>query len=435
MVVQTFFVWISYIKPMKTKFLINGQTRLFGEVKVDGAKNAFLPILAACVLCDGVVELENYVDLTDLVAMQDILQEFGIKCQSFDGVLQVDCTNVSNARITRELSQKVRASIFVLGAMLGRFESAVIAYPGGCNIGARPIDIHINSFKKLGAKIVERHGYIYCNSKDMQAGTVVLDFPSVGATESLMMCACVLSGKTVLKNVAKEPEIEDLQNFLNAMGANVSGAGSDEIQIEGVKSLHGARFCVMPDRIVAGTYLLATAVCGGDVLVKDAYARHNQSLLSFLKQTACQIETYGDRIRVKADKRLSSISKIKTLPYPFFPTDLQAPMTVLQAVSQGTCILQETLFENRFLHVGELCKMGAKITTHCQSIVISGVETLYGAEVCAGDLRAGAALVLAGMQAEGYTTVENVHLIDRGYKSMEEKYNLLGAQIKRIEID
>ncbi len=420
---------------MKKKFLINGQTPLFGKVKVDGSKNAFLPILAACVLCDGVVQLENYVDLTDLVAMQDILKEFGIKCQSFGSVLQLDCTNISNARITRELSQKVRASIFVLGAMLGRFDSAVIAYPGGCNIGSRPIDIHLNSFRKLGAKIIERHGYIYCNSKEMQSGTVVLDFPSVGATESLMMCACVLSGKTVLKNVAKEPEIEDLQKFLNAMGASVSGAGSDEIQIEGVGKLHGTRFCVMPDRIVAGTYLLATAICGGDVLIEDAYACHNQSLLSFLKQTACQIETYSDRIRLKADKRLSSVAKIKTLPYPFFPTDLQAPMTVLQAVSEGTCILQETLFENRFSHVGELCKMGAKITTHYQSIVVDGVETLYGADVQAGDLRAGAALVLAGMKAEGYTTVENVELIDRGYKSMEEKYNLLGAQIKRIEID
>lgn len=420
---------------MKQKLVINGQTTLNGTIRVDGSKNAFLPILAACVLCDGVVQLENYVDLTDLVAMQEILQEFGIKCQQFDSVLQVDCSSVSPARITRDLSQKVRASIFVLGAMLGRFETAVIAYPGGCNIGARPIDIHLNSFRKLGAKIIERHGYIYCDSRQMKSGTVVLDFPSVGATESLMMCACMLSGKTVLKNVAKEPEVEDLQNFLNAMGAKVCGAGSDEIEIEGVKKLHGTKFAVMADRIVAGTYLLATAICGGEVVVEQAYAKHNQSLLSFLKQTACQIETYGDKIKLKADKRLSSVAKIKTLPYPFFPTDLQAPMTVLQAVSEGTCILQETLFENRFSHVGELVKMGAKITTHCQTAVINGVEKLYGADVWAGDLRAGAALVLAGMKAEGYTTVENVQLIDRGYFKIEEKFNLLGAQIKRIEVD
>lgn len=417
---------------MENKLLINGGNSLVGKVVVEGAKNALLPILAASVLCEGEIQLSNYVDISDLINMREILQLLNIKSNSNGDKLYIDAKYVENKKIPHELSQKVRASIFLLGAMLGRFRSVVIAYPGGCKIGSRPIDIHIKGFKTLGAKIVERHGYIYCHGENMKANKVVLDFPSVGATESLMMCACLLEGETVLKNVAKEPEIVDLQNFLNKMGAKVSGAGTDCIVIEGVKHLHGCNHKVMTDRIVAGTYLLATATCGGDVVVEGTNWLHNESLLTFLKQTACQIQLFDDKIRLKANKRLSSIEKIETYPFPLFPTDLQAQMMVLQTVSKGTCLIKENVFENRFGHVMELSKMGADIIVKDRSALVKGVEKLFGADVYASDLRAGAALVMAGMKAEGYTTVHNVHYIDRGYKNIEENYNLLGADIKRI---
>lgn len=408
---------------------------MHGKIKVDGAKNAFLPIMAASVLCDGQIQLDNYVALSDLDWMREILKTLNIQTEAWQNFLYIDTKNIENNKISHELTQKVRASIFILGALLGRFRSAVIAYPGGCNIGTRPIDLHIKGFKALGARIIEKHGYIYCHGENLKAGKVFLDFPSVGATESLMMCACLLDGETTLKNVAKEPEIVDLQNFLNAMGAKVFGAGTDTITIVGVEKMHGAKFKVMPDRIVAGTYLLATAICGGDVLVDGAILSHNESLISFLKQTACQIETFNDKIRLKANKRLSSIDKIETLPFPFFPTDLQSQMMVLQSVSKGVCLLQENLFENRFGVVPELKKMGADIVVKNRTALIKGVEKIYGADVFATDLRAGASLVLAGMKAEGYTTVHNIGFIDRGYEKIEEKYKLLGADIKRIEVE
>ncbi len=420
---------------MEERFLINGGRRLVGGVIVDGSKNAFLPILAACVLINGEIELENYVNLTDLVAMREILNTMGISSQAQGNRLYINSKNCKNMKISHELTQKVRASIFVLGAILGRFRSACIAYPGGCKIGSRPIDIHIKGFRALGAKVVERHGYIYCHGENLKAGEVVLDFPSVGATESLMMCATLLKGRTILRNCAREPEVQDLQNFLNTMGAKIFGAGTDCIVIDGVESLHGGSFRVMSDRIVAGTYLLATAICGGDVVVDGAVCAHNQSLISFLKQTACKIECFDDKIRLKANKRLSSIEKIETMPYPLFPTDLQPQMMVLQSVSNGVCLLSENLFENRFGHVMELKKMGADIVTKDRSALIKGVEKLYGADVFASDLRAGAALVLAGLKAEGYTTVHNIDFIDRGYHKIEEKYSLLGADIKRIQIE
>lgn len=420
---------------MEERFLINGGASLKGSVKVDGSKNAFLPILAACVLCDGEIELENYVDLSDLVAMRDILKTLNISSCAIGDMLYINSRDAVNKKITHELTQKVRASIFVLGAVLGRFRNACIAYPGGCKIGSRPIDIHIKGFRALGAKVIERHGYIYCHGENMKAGEILLDFPSVGATESLMMCACLLNGCTTIKNCAREPEVEDLQNFLNAMGAKIYGAGTDTIVIDGVQRLHGGRYNVMYDRIVAGTYLLAAAICGGDIVVDGACCRHNQSLISFLKQSACKIECFDDRIRLKANKRPFSIEKIETMPYPFFPTDLQPQMMVLQTVSLGTCILSENLFENRFGHVMELKKMGADIIIKDRAAIIKGVEKLYGADVFASDLRAGAALVLAGMKADGYTTVHNVDYIDRGYFKIEEKYALLGADIKRIVIN
>jgi len=412
--------------------IINGGKKLFGSVIVEGAKNAILPILAGVILCDGKIEITNCVDISDVRCMREILQNMNVSSLAEESTLYIDTTKIENQKITHDLTQKVRASIFMLGAMLGRFRKASIAFPGGCKIGARPIDLHIKAFKALGVKVVEKHGYIYCDAENMKSGNIVFDFPSVGATESLMMCATLLKGKTRLFGVAKEPEIVCLQAFLNVMGAKVSGAGTDCIEIEGVKRLHGGQFEVIPDRIVAGTYLIAAATCGKDVTVHRAYASHNEALLSFLKQTACQIDVYSDKIRVRADKRLLSIDKIQTLPYPFFPTDLQPQMMVLQSVSDGVCALAENIFENRFSLVPELNKMGANIVVKDRTAVISGVQKLYGADVSASDLRAGSALVIAGMKAEGYTTISNVHYIDRGYERIEEKYSSLGADIKRI---
>lgn len=417
---------------MEEKLLINGGSTLCGEVKVEGAKNALLPLLAATVLSEDEYQISNYVDLEDLKNMREILSLLGVETKSSSNEIFINSKHINNTKITHELTQKLRASIFILGALLGKFKKAEIAYPGGCQIGSRPIDIHIKGFKALGAKVVEKHGYIYCNGENLKAGEVLLDFPSVGATESLMMCACLLDGETILKNVAKEPEIVDLQNFLVAMGANINGAGSDCIKIVGVKKMHGCAYKAIPDRIVAGTYILATAVCGGNVLVDGAIFEHNQSLVSFLKQTACQIETYNDKIRVKANKRLSSIENIETKPFPFFPTDLQSQMLVLQSVSSGVSIIQENMFENRYGIVPELKKMGADIVLRGKTALVKGVDTLFGADVCASDLRAGAGLVIAGMKAEGYTTISNVGLIARGYKNIEERYNSLGADIKRI---
>lgn len=417
---------------MEEKLLINGGSTLCGEVKVEGAKNALLPLLAATVLSEDEYQILNYVDLEDLKNMREILSLLGVETKSSGNEIVINSKHIKNTKITHELTQKLRASIFILGALLGKFRKAEIAYPGGCQIGSRPIDIHIKGFKALGAKVIEKHGYIYCNGENLKAGEVLLDFPSVGATESLMMCACLLDGETILKNVAKEPEIVDLQNFLVAMGANINGAGSDCIKIVGVKKMHGCAYKAIPDRIVAGTYILATAVCGGNVLVDGAIFEHNQSLVSFLKQTACQIETYNDKIRVKANKRLSSIENIETKPFPFFPTDLQSQMLVLQSVSSGVSIIQENMFENRYGIVPELKKMGADIVLKGKTALVKGVDTLFGADVCASDLRAGAGLVIAGMKAEGYTTISNAGLIARGYKNIEERYNSLGADIKRI---
>jgi UDP-N-acetylglucosamine 1-carboxyvinyltransferase len=415
------------------KLKIFGGTKLCGSVTVDGSKNGLLPVLAATILCDGEIKLNNCVDILDCQCMIEILKTLNISTIRDGKTLHINTFSAENQKITHELTQKVRASIFVLGALLGRFRKATIAFPGGCQIGSRPIDIHLEGFRTLGAKVIERHGYIYCNGENLKAGDVVLNFPSVGATESLMMCACLLKGKTRLFNVAKEPEVVCLQDFLNKMGAHVGGAGTDTIEIDGVEKLHGGAFRIIPDRIVAGTYMLAVATCGGDVTIYDALASQNCALIAFLKQTACQIDVFYDRIRLKVDKRLSSIDKIQTLPYPFFPTDLQPQMMVLQSVSQGTSTITENIFESRFALAGELEKMGAKIVTSGRTAVVSGVEKLYGADVFASDLRAGASLVIAGMKAEGYTTISNIHLIDRGYEKIEEKFSSLGALVKRVK--
>lgn len=415
------------------KFEIVGGNKLFGEVTVPCAKNSYLAILAGCVLCDGVVVLHNCPNFSDINCMLDILSSLGAKIERVDRTLVIDCTGICDPNVPKNLAKEIRSSIFLLGPLVGRLKKAVVTYPGGCEIGARPIDLHLKGLRNLGIDILERHGVIRCETAQIVGNNIHLDYPSVGATENIIMAAVLGNGRTCIMNCAKEPEIVDLQNFLNSMGAKISGAGSDFVEIEGVESLHSTAWTPVSDRIVAGTYILAVACCGGDVLVKNVQKEHICSLLTKLRESGLQMETVGDSIRVTSNKRLRTFGNIETLPYPGFPTDLQPQSLALQTTSIGTCVVTENLFETRLKHVAELVKMGANIVTRDRVAIVTGVDKLFGAEVTASDLRAGASLVLAGLMAEGKTTVSNVHLIDRGYEKLEEVFSSLGADIKRTK--
>lgn len=417
---------------MKEKFLINGGKILSGEIEVEASKNAFLPILAGSILCDDKVTFLNTPRFSDIDNMCEILKLLNVEVVRNGELLSLDLHSLKNEKISHEYTNKLRASIFLLGPLLAVFKQAVISYPGGCNIGTRPIDIHINAFKSLGVKIVERHGYIYCNAQNMKAGKVVFSSVSVGATESVMMSAVLLKGKTTLYNVAREPEIKELARFLNAMGAKITGAGTEKIEIEGVKKLKGVEFSVCKDRIIAGTHLLLGALIGKNMRVIGAKREDNEILFNILKESACSFKEDNSGVVISSCGRSEACKFIETLPYPNFPTDLQPMFMTFETLSQGTCVIKENLFENRFNHVMELIKMGADIFVKDRLAIIKGVEKLYGADVFASDLRAGAGLVLAGLVAEGYTTVHNIHYIDRGYERLEEKYRELGADITRL---
>ena len=414
-------------------FLINGGKKLFGSVAVDSAKNALLPILAGCLLSEGIVTIKNVTYYEDINSMLEILQLLGIKIQKHENVLVLDCRYIDKYIIPLELTNKLRASVFCLGPLLGRLGKARLAYPGGCAIGSRPIDLHISGLAKLGVHVIDRHGYITAYKGNMKAGKVCLPFPSVGATENLIMASVLNLGRTQIIGGAKEPEVVDLCNFLNALGAKIYGAGRDHIIIDGVPSLAGWEYTVMPDRIIAGTYLMLPLLCGGEVEVINANGEHISPLVELLKNNSCNIRVKSDRIIVTAKRRAKCFGKIETLPYPHFPTDLQQPLSCVACVAKGTTIITENLFESRFKHVPELVKMGAKINICDSSIIIDGVKELFGAEVVAPDLRGGAALVMAGLVANGYTTVKNVNLIDRGYFALEQKLSMLGADIKRLK--
>ena len=420
---------------MDEVFLIRGGKTLSGEIEVEASKNAYLPILASSILCDGMVTFTNVPEFSDIDNMCEILKILNVKVLRKENYLSLNTESVMNTKISHELTAKLRASIFLLGALLGKFRQAVISYPGGCKIGTRPIDIHLKAFRSLGVKIVEKHGYIYCNASNMKAGKVVFPSVSVGATESLMMCATLLEGETTLYNVAKEPEIKELEKFLNSLGAEIRGAGTDIIKITGVKKLHSGEFKVFPDRIIAGTHLILGALCGKNMTISNFRREDNQFLLNILKESACDFKLKNDKIIVTAQGRYPSYKFVETLPFPYFPTDLQPQLMVLETLSKGTSVIKENLFENRFNHVMELTKMGADILVKDRLAIISGVEKLFGADVYSSDLRAGAGLVIAGLMAEGYTTVHNIHFIDRGYEKLEEKYQNLGAEIKRMNIE
>lgn len=415
------------------KFLIFGGNQLNGKIKIKGAKNSILPILSASILCKDKVTITNIPNLSDIHNMCDILRSIGCVVKEQKNKIIVDSTNIAGFELPSKLTSKLRASIFMLGSLCAIQKKAKISYPGGCDIGARPIDISLLGLEALGVKIEENHGFIYCDASNMKSSRFYLRFPSVGATENLMMASVLTKGETIIQNCAKEPEIVDLQNFLNSMGARVSGAGTCEIKIRGVKKLHGTQYQPIGDRIVAGTYMIATLMCGGNVELSNINPIHLHSLIEKFDGNDCKIITKNDKLIVQSSGRLKSVPLIETNPYPLFPTDMQAQIMALQSISDGTSVIIENLFETRFKQVIGLKKMGADILLKGNIAIVTGKKKLFGAEVEATDLRAGACLILAGLCAEGYTKVSNVFYVDRGYDSIEKDLSKLGAKISRID--
>lgn len=412
------------------KFIVSGEVQLCGNVRVGGAKNAALPIMAATLLCSGVSVLHDVPYLRDIQAMQDILTLLGAKISRQGRTMLIDTTNVNKAEIPEPLMREMRASVFLMGPLLGRFRKVRLSYPGGCAIGPRPINLHIKALEKIGAKVDESFGYIVAEAAELTGGEINFDFPSVGATENAMMAAVLAKGTTMIRNAAREPEIADLELVLNKMGAKICGAGTDTIRIDGVHQLVPVEHNIMSDRIEAGTFLMAGAMTHGDIVVENIVLEHLFSVTDKLEEIGAQITAGRDSIRIKAGEFRGV--DIKTLPYPGFPTDLQAPMLSLVAIAKGTSIITETIFENRFKHVDELTRMGAKIKVEGRTAIIRGVSKLTGAIVAAPDLRAGGALVIAALAAEGTSEIEQVYHIDRGYESIEIKLQALGAQIRRV---
>ena len=412
---------------------IEGGVKLNGECEITSAKNSLLPILAGSIMCDGCVVLNKCAYYTDVDYMIKILESLGAKAEQNGDSLYINLKDANKYFVDEIFTKKVRSSIFMLGPLLSRFKRAKVAYPGGCNIGIRPIDLHLKGLRELNAKIDEKHGYIICDGTNMKAGNIHLDFPSVGATENLMMASVFLKGKTTINNVAKEPEIVDLQNFLNAMGACVVGAGTSVIEVYGVEKLHSVEFTPIPDRIITGTYVLACAMAGGKVRLKNTIPMHNVALINSLKQTGLKMTSKKDVISVVGSGRLKSVPKIETMPYPGFPTDLHPQIVAALTLATGVSALSETIFDSRFMYVMELVRLGADLLASGKHVRIRGVKKLVGAPVDAPDIRAGGSLVLAGLAAEGETIIRGVKYIDRGYQHLEQKLTALGAQIERVE--
>lgn len=404
---------------------------LKGNVRISGAKNAALPILAASLLGTEDIILEDVPKLKDVEIMCEVLTSLGSKVDYLDeGVIRINSAGINNYETSYELMSKMRASFLVMGPLLTRMGKTKNSMPGGCAIGTRPIDLHLKGFKALGATIDIDHGNIGAYTEKLVGDKIYLDFPSVGATENIMMAATMAEGETIIDNAAMEPEIVDLSNFLNKLGADIKGAGTSTVRIKGVKKLGGARHSIIPDRIEAGTFMVAAAITGGDVVIENVINSHVKPIIAKLKEAGCTVEEGIDSIRVIGNSELKAID-IKTLPYPGFPTDMQAQFMALMTILKGTSVVIETVFENRFMHVDELKKMGADIKIDDRSAIINGIKQLKGAVVKASDLRAGAALVLAGLVADGITEIENVYHIDRGYDGIEAKFTGLGAVIYR----
>ena len=415
-----------------SRLLIKGGRPLCGEIRIKAAKNAVLPILAASLLTKDPCEICDVPALADISNMLRIMQGLGTNCKREEDVLTVRSDDLTSYSVPTDLAKELRSSFFLLGPLLGRMRRAVVAYPGGCDIGVRPLDIHLKGLREMGVAIEESHGNIYCDGTRLRGADIALDFPSVGATENLMMAAALAEGTTRISNAAKEPEITDLQNFINAMGGKVGGAGSGKIVVEGRASLHGCKYTPIPDRIVAGTLLIAGATCGGDVCITNVVPEHLEPLLFKINKSACFLDVRSDKITLSCHGRPHHFDKLETQPYPGFPTDLQSQAMVMMSVAEGTSVIVENIFETRFRIVRELTKMGASITVKDRTAVVRGVKGLEGASVSAGDLRGGAALVIAGAKAEGYTTIDGARYIDRGYESIEKTFCALGADVKRL---
>lgn len=417
------------------QYAVKGGNPLVGEVEIGGAKNAALPILAASVMTDETVYIENMPDVRDTNVLLSAMEGIGVLMRQ-EGRHRVilNAANINNTEVVDERLKKIRASYYLIGALLGKYKQAEVVLPGGCDIGSRAIDQHIKGFEALGAKVVIEHGLIKTSAERLMGSHIYMDVVSVGATINVMMAATMAEGKTVIENAAKEPHVVDLANFLNSMGANIKGAGTDVIRIKGVTRLHGTEYAIIPDQIEAGTFMFAAAVTKGDVTVKNVITKHLESITAKLLEIGCEVKEADDCVRVVASKPLHH-TQVKTLPYPGFPTDMQPQIAVTLALSQGTSIVTESIFENRFKYVDELTRMGANIKVEGNIAIINGVPKYTGASISAPDLRAGAALVLAALAAEGYSTVDDIRYIERGYEDFHLKLQSLGAQIELIETE
>lgn len=417
------------------QYVIKGGNPLVGEVEIGGAKNAALGILAASVMTSEPVIIENLPDVRDTAVLIQAMESIGTVVEKIDRhTVKINAAGIRKFTIDDGYIKKIRASYYMLGALLGRFNRAEVALPGGCNIGSRPIDQHLKGFRALGAKVEVSRGMITAQTDNLAGSHIYMDVVTVGATINVMLAATLASGKTIIENAAKEPHVVDVANFLNSMGANIKGAGTDVIRIKGVEKLHGTTYSIIPDQIEAGTFMFAAAITKGDVMIKNVIPKHLESISAKLIEIGCQIEEFDDCLRVVATKRLAN-TQVKTLPYPGFPTDMQPQIATTLALSEGTSIVTESIFENRFKYVGELQRMGANIKVEGNTAIIEGVDSFTGASITAPDLRAGAALVLAALVADGVSVIDDIKYIERGYEDFPDKLSALGAVMERAETE
>ena len=414
------------------QYIIKGGNPLVGEVEIGGAKNAALAILAAAIMTDEAVHIENLPDVRDINVLLEAIREIGATVDRISPTeVRIVGATIGNITVEYEYIKKIRASYYLLGALLGKYKNAEVPLPGGCNIGSRPIDQHLKGFRALGASVDIIHGAVVAKAEELRGKHIFLDMVSVGATINIMMAAAMANGNTTIENAAKEPHVVDVANFLNSMGANIKGAGTDVIRIRGVEKLHGTSYSIIPDQIEAGTFMCAAAATMGDVMVKNVIPKHLEATTAKLEEIGCQVEEFDDAVRVVANKRLKR-TNVKTMPYPGYPTDMQPQFAVALTLAEGTSIITESIFENRFKYAAELVRMGADIKVEGNTAIVNGVEKLTGAQVSAPDLRAGAALVIAGLAAEGITIVDDIVYIQRGYERFEEKLRSLGGMIEKV---
>ncbi len=414
------------------QYVIKGGIPLVGEVEIAGAKNAALPIISAAIMTDEVVTLENLPDVNDINVLLEAIEGIGARVDRIDRhTVKINGSTIQDCSVEYECIKKIRASYYLLGALLGKYNNAEVPLPGGCNIGSRPIDQHLKGFRAIGAQVSIEHGTIIAKCDHMVGAHIFMDIVSVGATINIMMAASRAQGRTIIENAAKEPHVVDVANFLNSMGADIKGAGTDVIRIKGVSSFHGCNYMIVPDMIEAGTYMMAAAATKGDVIIKNVIPKHLEAITAKLLEIGCEVEESDDSVRVVAAKRLNR-THVKTQPYPGFPTDMQPQMSVVLALAAGTSIVTESIFENRFKYVDELTRMGANIKVEGNTAIIDGVPNFTGARISSPDLRAGAALVIAGLEADGFTVIDDIVYIQRGYEDFEGKLRGLGAELERV---